>query len=600
MTTLRTLLLVLAAAGLAAFAAPAVASAATFCVNAPTCPPGGIDEGGDLQGALQGAEFSPGPDDVLVGDRGAPYVGPFVFPAGPILGDETVAIKASGPGRPVLTAGPGETVLTLSGGSLEGVDLRVPSATAGVGIETGASQIRDVRVMGPGKGAGAQGIVTHGPVELAGVQLKGTGFRGLNALDGDLEVDDLRVEDVVLGVSVQDNADLLLTRSRVVAGAAALGTRGNAIAARSVLQTTDPGSEGISAGGGGLTLDHVTVAHRGPVNGQDSALEFVNVDIPGRANISAVALAGYTRGVRRETETGDPYPVAIRDSAWDSSRDILGDFSLGPFDESGNAHVAPALVDLAGGDFRPRFGSAAIDRDLLTDGRFTDLDGLSAVDGDGDGSTRADAGAFEYGRRAPAVDVATVPSSGTTGMPLSFTATASDLDADRIQFVWAFGDGAQAAGAQVAHTYAAPGTYQVTLRITDEAGLTSTRSFTVTVAGGGADGGAGGNGAPVLSAVRLSKGSAKVKKAAAVRLRFNVSESATVRIVARRLLRGRSVAVRGAITRDAKAGKNSIAIAKALKRLKVLRPGRVSLAVRATDADGNRSKRRVVVLRLRG
>jgi hypothetical protein len=104
----------------------------------------------------------------------------------------------------------------------------------------------------------------------------------------------------------------------------------------------------------------------------------------------------------------------------------------------------------------------------------------------------------------------------------------------------------------------------------------------------------------VLSAVRLSKGSAKVKKAAAVRLRFNVSESATVRIVARRLLRGSSVAVRGAITRDAKAGKNSIAIAKALKRLKVLRPGRLSLAVRATDADGNRSKRRVVVLRLRG
>ena len=212
MTALRTLLLVLAAAGVAAFAAPAVASAATFCVNAPTCPAGGIDEGGDLQGALQAAEFSPGPDDVLVGDRGAPYVGPFVFPAGPILGDETVAIKASGPGRPVLTAGPGETVLTLSGGSLEGVDLRVPSATAGVGIETGASQIRDVRVTGPGKGAGAQGIVTQGPVELAGVQVKGTGFRGLNALDGDLEVDDLRVEDVVLGVSVQDNADLLLTR----------------------------------------------------------------------------------------------------------------------------------------------------------------------------------------------------------------------------------------------------------------------------------------------------------------------------------------------------------------------------------------------------
>jgi len=385
-----------------------------------------------------------------------------------------------------------------------------------------------------------------------------------------------------------------------VAGAAALGTRGNAIATSSVLQTTDPGSEGVNASGGGLTLDNVTVAHLGPVNGEDSALEFVNVDIPGRANISAVALAGYTRGVRRETETGDPYPVAIRDSVWDSSRDILGDSSLGPFDESGNAHVAPAFVDFPGGDFRPRFGSAAIDRDLLTNGRFTDVDGSPAVDGDGDGTVRADAGGFEYGRRAPAIDAANVPSSGSTGVPLAFTATASDGDGDRIQFAWAFGDGGEAAGAQATHTYAAAGSYQVALRVTDEAGLTTARSFTVTVAGAGVDEGAGGNGAPVLSAVRLSKESVKVGKAASLRLRFKISERATVRIGPRRLRGGRSLAVRGVIRRDANAGKNSIALATGLKRLKLLQPGRLALVVRATDADGNRSTRRVVKLRLRG
>jgi hypothetical protein len=598
MTTRCTLILALAVAGVAAFA-PGGASAATYCVNAPTCPAGGIDKGNDLQGALDATTLEFGPDEVLVGDRGVPYAGPFVYPSGPVLGDEVVAIKASGPGRPVLTAGPGQTVLTLGGASLEGVDVRVASASDGVGIETGGSKLRDVRVTGPGTGPGAVGIRAFANTELDDVRVRGTGLRGLDARDGNVEADDLRVGDVVLGVSVQDNAKLLLTGSRVVAGNAALATRGNAIATSSVLETTDAGATGVSAGGGGLTLEHVTVAHRGPVNGQDAALEFVNVDIPGRANIGTVALAGYTRGVRRETESGDPYPVAIRDSVWDPSRDVLGNSSLGPFDESGNAHLAPALVDLAGGDFRPRLGSAAIDRDSLTGGRFTDLDDAPAADGDGDGSARADAGALEYRRRAPAVEATSVPSSGVADAPLAFAATGSDPDGDRILIAWAFGDGAEATGPQATHAYAAAGTYEATLRFTDEAGLTATRSFTVTIAGGGANGGAGGNGAPVLSSVRLSARSAKVKRARALRLRFNVSENATVRIAPRRLLGRRSVAARGAITRKAEAGRNSIALAKALKRLKLLRPGRLSLAVTAIDADGNRSKRQVVKLTLR-
>jgi hypothetical protein len=608
--TARRMLVAAVALGavVAAFAAPGEVSAATFCVTAPTCPGGGIDKGDDVQAALDATQFSRGPDEVLVGDRGAPYVGPFVYPTGAVPAEETVDITASGPGRPLLTAGAGQTVLSVGGVTLEGIDVRLPSAAAGVGIETGSTTLRDVRVTGPGGGVGARGIIAFADTNLIDVQIKGTGFRGLEARSGDIDADSLRVDDVGIGVTSQDNADLVLTGARVVAGDVALSSRGNTIAVRSLLQTTDPDSDGVSAGGGGLTLDHVTVAHRGPVNGNDSALRFINVDIPGRATIGAVALAGYTRGIKRETQTGEPYPVAIRDSVWDPARDILGGPELGRLDESGNAHVSPAFVGLAEGDFRPRFGSAVIDRDPLAGGRFTDLDGSPAVDGDGDGSVRADSGAFEYRRRAPTIDTANVPSAGTAGVPLAFAATGSDPDGDGVEFAWVFGDGGGATGAKATHAYAAPGTNQVTLLVTDDAGITATRSFTVTIGGGGDVGGGGGNegggnggvnAAPVLSAVRLSTQRVKVKRAAGLRLRFRLSEKATVRIAPRRLRGRRSVAVRGAIVRRAKAGANSIGLARPLRRLRLLRAGRLSLTVTATDAEGNRSKRRVVRLTLR-
>jgi hypothetical protein len=105
----------------------------------------------------------------------------------------------------------------------------------------------------------------------------------------------------------------------------------------------------------------------------------------------------------------------------------------------------------------------------------------------------------------------------------------------------------------------------------------ATRSFTVSVAGDRT--------APVLSAVRLSKLRATIQRARGLRLRFRVSEAARVRIVAR----GR------AITVAATPGAHSVA----LRGLKLRRPGRVRIAVTATDGAGNRSQPRTLKLRLR-
>jgi PKD repeat protein len=48
-------------------------------------------------------------------------------------------------------------------------------------------------------------------------------------------------------------------------------------------------------------------------------------------------------------------------------------------------------------------------------------------------------------------------------------------------WAWAFGDGGTAAGAAVGHAYAAPGTYVVTLTVTDGRGLAATDAATVTI-----------------------------------------------------------------------------------------------------------------------
>src|SRR4029077_5519482 len=86
------------------------------------------------------------------------------------------------------------------------------------------------------------------------------------------------------------------------------------------------------------------------------------------------------------------------------------------------------------------------------------------------------------------------PSGGTTNQPpvasftsscssltCAFTSTSSDPDGTITSYSWNFGDGGTSTVQNPSHTYATPGTYNVALTVTDNAGATNTVTQSVTV-----------------------------------------------------------------------------------------------------------------------
>ena len=72
------------------------------------------------------------------------------------------------------------------------------------------------------------------------------------------------------------------------------------------------------------------------------------------------------------------------------------------------------------------------------------------------------------------------PTSPLSSDQVSFSSTSSD-DGTLTGWQWDFGDGDTTAGADVTHGYSLPGTYTVTLTVTDDEGLTATAQDTLTV-----------------------------------------------------------------------------------------------------------------------
>ncbi|WP_082576686.1 S8 family serine peptidase [Lysobacter sp. Root604] len=75
--------------------------------------------------------------------------------------------------------------------------------------------------------------------------------------------------------------------------------------------------------------------------------------------------------------------------------------------------------------------------------------------------------------------------SSASGLTVSFTDTSSDSDGTIASRSWSFGDGTTSTLANPSKTYAAAGTYTVTLTVTDNGGATNTKTGSVTVSASG-------------------------------------------------------------------------------------------------------------------
>lgn len=85
------------------------------------------------------------------------------------------------------------------------------------------------------------------------------------------------------------------------------------------------------------------------------------------------------------------------------------------------------------------------------------------------------------GNVAPTAVIGANPTTGDAPVAVTFSGSASyDPDGVITSYAWAFGDGATATGAasSVTHTYTVPGTYNATLTVTDNMGLTSPAAAT--------------------------------------------------------------------------------------------------------------------------
>jgi PKD repeat protein len=84
--------------------------------------------------------------------------------------------------------------------------------------------------------------------------------------------------------------------------------------------------------------------------------------------------------------------------------------------------------------------------------------------------------------QAPTASFTTSATTGYAPLAVSFNGSgSSDPDGTIVSYQWNFGDGTTATGATVGKTYTTAGTYTAVLTVTDNAGLTNSRSVVITV-----------------------------------------------------------------------------------------------------------------------
>jgi PKD repeat protein len=141
---------------------------------------------------------------------------------------------------------------------------------------------------------------------------------------------------------------------------------------------------------------------------------------------------------------------------------------------------ASLFVNAPGGDLHlAPTAWQAIDQGLLSADVVTDWDGEARPLG-----AAPDLGADEtaLANQPPIAAAGASVTSGTAPLPVAFTSAGSgDPEGQPFMLSWEFGDGTKGSGASPSHTYASPGTFDVTLTVQDAGGATATSRLTIVV-----------------------------------------------------------------------------------------------------------------------
>ncbi|MCK6629742.1 MAG: PKD domain-containing protein [Anaerolineae bacterium] len=155
-----------------------------------------------------------------------------------------------------------------------------------------------------------------------------------------------------------------------------------------------------------------------------------------------------------------------------------------PITFSGTA-TDPSPVDQSGLSYRWEFGDGAtangptVSHSYAGAGSYTAR--LVVTDKDGAQAAATAVVQISAANQAP-VAVISGPTGGLVGQTLDFSGAASrDTDGSLTAYDWNFGDGATASGVNVSHSYGQAGTYEVSLTVTDNGGLTGRSTVTVQV-----------------------------------------------------------------------------------------------------------------------
>jgi len=145
----------------------------------------------------------------------------------------------------------------------------------------------------------------------------------------------------------------------------------------------------------------------------------------------------------------------------------------------------PGFVDQTGLSYRWDFGDGTQSSGPIVSHSYQQAGNyeakLTVTDKDGARGTDTAMVQVREGNQPPAA-IISGPTSGLVGETLSFSGiNSADPDGRIVSYTWDLGDGTAAGGVDVAHSYSAAGSYQVTLTVADDGGLSDSATQTVQV-----------------------------------------------------------------------------------------------------------------------